>query len=157
MEQNHLSDTAFESLGLHESLHTGLREAGFEQCMPIQAAALPIALEGRDVAGQAQTGTGKSAAFLLATMHWLMSRPVAADKKGPWAIILAPTRELALQIHKDAERLGWFTGMDFACIYGGTGYESQRKALERGTDVLIGTPGRIMSTPSATPTGWPPI
>ena len=144
MEQNHLSDTTFESLGLHESLLTGLKEAGFEHCMPIQAETLPIALQGRDVAGQAQTGTGKSAAFLLATMHWLMSRPVAADKIGPWAIIIAPTRELALQIHKDAETLGWFTGMDFACIYGGTGYESQRKALERGADIVIGTPGRII-------------
>ncbi len=144
MEQNHLSDTRFESLGLHESLITGLQEAGFEHCTPIQAAALPIALKGRDVAGQAQTGTGKSAAFLLACMHRLMTHPVAAEKVGPWAIVLAPTRELALQIHKDAERLGWFTGMDFACIYGGTGYESQRKSLERGTDILIGTPGRII-------------
>lgn len=144
MEQNHLSDTRFESLNLHESLLTGLKEAGFEHCTPIQAEALPIALKGGDVAGQAQTGTGKSAAFLLACMHRLMTTPVAEDKTGPWAIILAPTRELALQIHKDAERLGWFTGMDFACIYGGTGYESQRKALERGTDILIGTPGRII-------------
>ncbi|MEX0386622.1 DEAD/DEAH box helicase [Spiribacter onubensis] len=144
MEQNHLSDTRFESLGLHESLLTGLQEAGFEHCTPIQAAALPIALKGRDVAGQAQTGTGKSAAFLLACMHRLMTNPVAAEKVGPWAIVLAPTRELALQIHKDAERLGWFTGMEFACIYGGTGYESQRKALEKGTDILIGTPGRII-------------
>ncbi len=144
MEQNHLSDTAFDSLELHPSLLTGLQEAGFNHCTPIQAAALPIALQGRDVAGQAQTGTGKSAAFLLACMHQLMTRPVAADKHGPWAIVLAPTRELALQIHKDAERLGWFTGMDFACIYGGTGYESQRKALEQGTDIVIGTPGRII-------------
>jgi ATP-dependent RNA helicase RhlB len=144
MENNHLSDVRFESLGLHQSLLTGLQEAGFEHCTPIQAGALPIALEGRDVAGQAQTGTGKSAAFLLACMHHLMTHPVAADKTGPWAIVLAPTRELALQIHKDAERLGDFTGMDFACIYGGTGYESQRKSLERGTDILIGTPGRII-------------
>jgi len=144
MEQNHLSETRFESLNLHESLLTGLKEAEFEHCTPIQAEALPIALKGGDVAGQAQTGTGKSAAFLLACMHRLMTTPVAEDKTGPWAIILAPTRELALQIHKDAERLGWFTGMDFACIYGGTGYESQRKALERGTDILIGTPGRII-------------
>ncbi len=144
MEQNHLSETKFDSLELHESLLIGLKEAGFEHCTPIQAGTLPIALKGRDVAGQAQTGTGKSAAFLLACMHHLMSRPVAADKTGPWAIILAPTRELALQIHKDAERLGWFTGMDFACIYGGTGYESQRKQLEVGTDIIIGTPGRII-------------
>ncbi len=144
MEQNHLSDSTFAAHDLHPSLMTGLEEIGFTHCTPIQAAALPIALRGRDVAGQAQTGTGKSAAFLLACMHRLMTVPVEEGKTGPWAIILAPTRELALQIHKDAERLGWFTGLDFACIYGGTGYESQRKSLERGTDILIGTPGRII-------------
>lgn len=144
MEQDHLSETTFESLALHESLLTGLKEAGFDRCTPIQAATLPLALQGKDIAGQAQTGTGKSAAFLLACMHLLMTTPVAADKRGPWAIALAPTRELALQIHKDAVRLGWFTGMEFACIYGGTGYESQRKALEAGADIVIGTPGRII-------------
>lgn len=144
MEQDHLSETTFESLALHESLLTGLKEAGFERCTPIQAATLPLALQRKDIAGQAQTGTGKSAAFLLACMHLLMTTPVAADKKGPWAIALAPTRELALQIHKDAVRLGWFTGMEFACIYGGTGYESQRKTLEGGADIVIGTPGRII-------------
>ncbi|MBS3786230.1 MAG: DEAD/DEAH box helicase [Gammaproteobacteria bacterium] len=144
MEQDHLSETTFESLALHESLLTGLKEAGFDRCTPIQAATLPLALERKDIAGQAQTGTGKSAAFLLACMHLLMTNPVAADKKGPWAIALAPTRELALQIHKDAVRLGWFTGMEFACIYGGTGYESQRKTLEAGADIVIGTPGRII-------------
>lgn len=144
MEQDHLSETTFESLALHESLLTGLKEAGFERCTPIQAATLPLALQRKDIAGQAQTGTGKSAAFLLACMHLLMTTPVAADKKGPWAIALAPTRELALQIHKDAVRLGWFTGMEFACIYGGTGYESQRKTLEAGADIVIGTPGRII-------------
>ena len=144
MEQDHLSETTFESLALHESLLTGLKEAGFERCTPIQAATLPLALQRKDIAGQAQTGTGKSAAFLLACMHLLMTNPVAADKKGPWAIALAPTRELALQIHKDAVRLGWFTGMEFACIYGGTGYETQRKTLEAGADIVIGTPGRII-------------
>lgn len=144
MEQDHLSKTTFESLALHESLLTGLKEAGFDRCTPIQAATLPLALQRKDIAGQAQTGTGKSAAFLLACMHLLMTTPVSADKRGPWAIALAPTRELALQIHKDAVRLGWFTGMEFACIYGGTGYESQRKTLEAGADIVIGTPGRII-------------
>ncbi len=144
MENNLSIETAFTSLGLHESLQLGLEEAGFTHCTPIQAVALPLALQGKDVAGQAQTGTGKSAAFLLATMHRLMTTPVAADKKGPWSVMLAPTRELALQIHKDAERLGWFTGMEFACIYGGTGYESQRLQLQRGVDILIGTPGRVI-------------
>ncbi|MQM36766.1 ATP-dependent RNA helicase RhlB [wastewater metagenome] len=144
MDKDHLTQTTFKSLGLHESLLTGLDEAGFTRCMPIQEATLPLALAGKDVAGQAQTGTGKSAAFLLATMHYLMTTPVAEGKSGPWAAILAPTRELALQIHRDAEKLGYFTGMEFACIYGGTGYDKQRRQLEGGVDVLIGTPGRII-------------
>lgn len=144
MEYDHLTDVRFESLGLHESLLLGLREAGFERCTPIQAETLPILLRKQDVAGQAQTGTGKSAAFLLACMHHLMTTPVEEGKSGPWAVVLAPTRELALQIHKDAERLGHFTGMRFACIYGGTGYESQRRTLEEGVDIMIGTPGRII-------------
>jgi len=144
MSDEHTTDVTFQSLGLHDSLLTGLNEAGYTHCTPIQAAALPIALEGRDVAGQAQTGTGKSAAFLLAAMHHLMTTPVPEDRTGPWAVVIAPTRELALQIHKDAEKLGYFTGMAFACIYGGTGYEAQRKQLERGVDILIGTPGRVI-------------
>jgi ATP-dependent RNA helicase RhlB len=144
MSEEHTTDVTFESLGLHESLLTGLNDAGYTHCTPIQAATLPIALGGRDVAGQAQTGTGKSAAFLLAAMHHLMTTPVAEDRTGPWAVMIAPTRELALQIHKDAEKLGYFTGMEFACIYGGTGYESQRQQLEAGVDILIGTPGRII-------------
>jgi len=144
MSDEHTTDVTFQSLGLHDSLLTGLNEAGYTHCTPIQAAALPIALEGRDVAGQAQTGTGKSAAFLLAAMHHLMTTPVPEDRTGPWAVVIAPTRELALQIHKDAEKLGYFTGMAFACIYGGTGYEAQRKQLEHGVDILIGTPGRVI-------------
>ncbi|WP_435101645.1 DEAD/DEAH box helicase [Arhodomonas sp. AD133] len=144
MDNDHLSETTFKSLGLHDSLLLGLEEAGFTHCMPIQAATLPLALKKRDVAGQAQTGTGKSAAFLLATMHHLMTTPIEEGKIGPWAVILAPTRELALQIHKDAEKLGYFTGMEFACIYGGTGYDKQRRQLEQGVDILIGTPGRII-------------
>jgi len=144
MSVDHLSDTRFDSLGLSRCLLDALDEIGYDYCTPIQAATLPIALTGKDVAGQAQTGTGKSAAFLLATMHHLMETPVAADKRGPWALILAPTRELALQIHKDAESLGRFTGMRFAAIYGGTGYEQQRRTLQQGVDLIIGTPGRII-------------
>lgn len=144
MEKNYLSDVPFTSLGLTESLLEGLEDTGFTYCTPIQAATLPLALKGMDIAGQAQTGTGKSAAFLLATLHYLMETPVDEDKVGPWAIILAPTRELALQVCKEAEVLGKYTGLVFAAIYGGTGYESQRRQLERGIDVVIGTPGRII-------------
>ncbi|MDN3518270.1 DEAD/DEAH box helicase [Aquisalimonas lutea] len=144
MENDLTTDVTFKSLGLTGSLQDGLDEAGFTHCTPIQAATLPLALQGRDVAGQAQTGTGKSAAFLLATMHYLMETPVEEDKRGPWAIMLAPTRELALQIHKDAEQLGRFTGLKCVAVYGGTGYDKQRKALEDEADIIIGTPGRII-------------
>ena len=77
-------------------------DAGFTYCTPIQDATLPLALAGHDIASQAQTGTGKTAAFLLSTLHYLMTTPVEDGLSGPWAIMLAPTRELALQIHKDA-------------------------------------------------------
>ena len=124
----------------------GTRDAGFEFCTPIQAAALPEALNGHDVEGQAQTGTGKSAAFLLATMHRLLSQPPRKDhKKGdPRALIFAPTRELAVQIHKDALVLGKHTGLRIGVVFGGTGYEQQREMLQAGLDILIGTPGRAI-------------
>jgi len=146
MTQNHLSDTRFDSLNLAPQILQGLEEAGFSQCTPIQAASLPLALEGKDIAGQAQTGTGKTAAFLLATYSHLLKNPAHEKRKKtqPRAVILAPTRELAIQIHKDAMTLGKHTGLKQELVYGGTGYESQRKALEEGVDVLIGTPGRII-------------
>jgi len=144
MKQDHLTDVTFRSLELTQCLLDGLDELGFTHCTPIQAETLPLALKGRDIAGQAQTGTGKSAAFLLAVMHYLMETPVEEGKVGPWVVILAPTRELALQIHKDARMLGKYTGMEFAAVYGGTGYDSQRRQLERGVDMVIGTPGRII-------------
>ncbi|MEE4375949.1 MAG: DEAD/DEAH box helicase [Candidatus Competibacteraceae bacterium] len=144
MEKNHLTTVRFASLGLHEALLESLEDAGLVYCTPIQAETLPLTLQGLDVAGQAQTGTGKSAAFLLATLHYLMETPVDEDKTGPWAVMLAPTRELALQIYNDAQLLGRYTGLRFAVVYGGTGYESQRRSLEGGIDVLIGTPGRLI-------------
>jgi ATP-dependent RNA helicase RhlB len=121
-------------------------EAGFERCTPIQAETLPIALSGRDVAGQAQTGTGKTAAFLVALFSDLLKRPAPATRPGNAvrALILAPTRELAVQIHKDAQALGMFTGLSLGLAFGGTDYEKQRRTLEQGVDVLIGTPGRII-------------
>jgi len=146
MTTHHLSEISFGDLGLPDDLLQGTRDAGFERCTPIQAATLPIALSGRDVAGQAQTGTGKSAAFLLAAFSHLSAHPPGSDRKrtSPRAIMLAPTRELAIQIHKDAEVLGRHTGLQLGLVYGGTGYDAQRKMLEAGVDVLIGTPGRII-------------
>ena len=145
MSDNHLSDLRFDSLSLHESVQAGIRDAGFEFCTPIQASTLPIALEPRDVAGQAQTGTGKTAAFLLATYQKLLaSQPDPEQQKQPRAFMLAPTRELAMQIAKDAEVLGKHTGFKIGLAYGGTDYEKQRRIIEGGIDILIGTPGRII-------------
>ncbi len=143
---SHLSDIPFSSLNLASELTKGVAACGFEYCTPIQAATLPQALTGKDIAGQAQTGTGKSAAFLLATMNKLVrhSSPGWREANQPRALILAPTRELAIQIHHDAETLGQFTGLKLGLAYGGTGYEKQRKAIEEGLDILIGTPGRII-------------
>ena len=146
MSNHHLTDRAFSTLNLPEPLNAGVRDAGFEFCTPIQAEALPIALTGGDVAGQAQTGTGKTAAFLLAAFNRLLNQPPSAERRAtqPRAIMLAPTRELAVQIHKDAEVLGRYTGFRLGLVFGGTGYDSQRRMLEAGVDVLIGTPGRII-------------
>ena len=149
----HLTDIRFADLSLPEPLLRGVQDAGFEFCTPIQVGTLPIALAGRDVAGQAQTGTGKTAAFLLAAFNYLLSHPLeggdpapARRRPGssPRAVMLAPTRELAIQIHKDAEALGRHAGFRLGLVYGGTGYDSQRRMLEEGIDVLIGTPGRII-------------
>jgi ATP-dependent RNA helicase RhlB len=145
MTADHLSDLRFDSLDLHESMLAGISDAGFEYCTPIQASTLPIALKEHDVAGQAQTGTGKTAAFLIAAYQRLLRHPPDSDqKKQPRVFILAPTRELAVQIARDAEDLGKHTGFTVALAFGGTDYEKQRRHIESGVDLLIGTPGRII-------------
>jgi len=146
MNDTHLSHQAFSDLALPDAVLSGVHKAGFTYCTPIQAATLPKALAGRDVAGQAQTGTGKTAAFLLALFDRLLrTEPVAGRRpQQPRALILAPTRELAIQIHKDAEVLGVDCGLRLQLAYGGTGYDTQRKGIEEGVDILIGTPGRLI-------------
>lgn len=146
MSEKHLTETLFSSFDLPKELLQGLDDAGFSYCTPIQEKTLPLALAGQDVAGQAQTGTGKTAAFLLATMALLLRKHASGKRKlnQPRALILAPTRELAIQIHKDAEQLGKHTGLKLALAYGGTGYETQKQTIEEGCDILIGTPGRII-------------
>jgi len=205
MQDTHLSDLKFSELNLHPKLLKGVEDAGFEYCTPIQALSLPLALNNEDVAGQAQTGTGKTAAFLLATFQRLIlddEREAAAaqaeskaaeadtsaeqksekpkeegkaetadagdentddkvkleaapekkqqskakqkDPKAIRALILAPTRELAIQIHKDAQDLVKHTDLKLGLAYGGTGFDSQKATLEAGVDVLIGTPGRVI-------------
>ncbi|MBV7317358.1 ATP-dependent RNA helicase RhlB [Shewanella sp. NIFS-20-20] len=146
MSETHLSTQKFADLPLHPKVLEALNENGFEFCTPIQAMSLPILLNHHDLAGQAQTGTGKTMAFLVATFNHLLT---TADTEGrqtnqPRAIIMAPTRELAIQIAKDANLLSKHTGLKTAIIYGGEGYDAQLNVLNKGVDVLIGTTGRII-------------
>jgi ATP-dependent RNA helicase RhlB len=145
-EQQPLTDTFFDSFDLHPNLLSGLRAAGFTRCTPIQALTLPLALDGRDVAGQAQTGTGKTGAFLVAVMQRLLTRTAFAERGAtdPRALIIAPTRELAIQIDKDFRSLGRDTGLKSALIYGGVDYDKQREQLRGGVDIVIATPGRLL-------------
>jgi ATP-dependent RNA helicase RhlB len=137
---------SFASLGLKPEVMAGIQQAGFVDCTPIQAQTLPLALAGRDVAGQAQTGTGKTAAFLVALYQALLTRAVAHNLAATSvrALIVAPTRELAVQIHRDALTLGAHTGLRHTVVFGGIDYEKQRQQLSEGCDVLIGTPGRLI-------------
>ncbi|KFN44103.1 ATP-dependent RNA helicase RhlB [Arenimonas oryziterrae] len=146
MTDKPLTDIAFSNFDLNPQVLAGLEAAGFTRCTPIQAMTLPIALAGRDVAGQAQTGTGKTLAFLVTLVNRLMTRPALANRgpADPRAMILAPTRELAIQIHKDAEKFGSALGLKFALVYGGVDYDKQKAMLQSGADVIIATPGRLI-------------
>lgn len=142
----HLTDIRFDGFDLDPRLIRGLADAGFERCTPIQAETLPLALSGRDVAGQAQTGTGKTLAFALAALQRLLTEDPVPERKPnqPRALVLAPTRELAVQVHKDIALLAGHSDFRTLAVFGGTGYQSQRQALEQGVDILIGTPGRLI-------------
>ncbi len=143
MKNTHLTNTRFCNLELSDSILQGLSAAGFDFCTPIQDRALPLSLRGKDVAGQAQTGTGKTAAFLLATFQHLINDE-SEKIRNPRALILAPTRELAIQIHKDAVSLGKFLDVKMALIYGGIDYQKQLLTLKNAPDIIIGTPGRVI-------------
>ena len=150
VEEVHGPDAAvgksFHDMPIHPVVLGNIARLGFVRMTPIQERTLPISLAGRDVAGQAQTGTGKTAAFLIAIMTRLLSHPPArkAGKPGPRALIVAPTRELAVQIEADAVGLGEGTGLRVGAVYGGVDYEKQRRMLTEGLDILIGTPGRLI-------------
>lgn len=136
----------FSDLDLPEPVRRGIEAAGFTSCTPIQEAALPLALRGKDLAGQSQTGTGKTAAFLIAAFTHCLRHP--APPKGPIpaprVLIIAPTRELVVQIESDARLLGEFTGLKILAVYGGIDYAKQRDSLAGGVDLLVGTPGRLI-------------
>ena len=135
----------FGDLPLHKEVLFGVQAAGFKYCSPIQAMALPELLNGRDLAGKAQTGTGKTAAFLLAVFTKLLNNPLSERKNAtPRVLILAPTRELAIQIYKDSCQLGVFTGLKSLVVFGGMDHEKQRRTLLGPIDLLVGTPGRVI-------------
>ncbi len=128
----------FTDLDLKPELHETIREAGYEECTPIQEKIIPVALEGRDLTGMAQTGTGKTAAFLIPILQ--MIEPSGEVQ----ALIVTPTRELAIQVTGEGEKLGSRLGIKVAAIYGGTSIGHQRKAIFSGVDIVVGTPGRLV-------------
>jgi ATP-dependent RNA helicase RhlB len=146
MSDNHLTKIRFDQFELAPEILQGIQDAGFTYCTPIQAETLPILLEGRDLAGQAQTGTGKTAAFLVATLQHLLDHPADERRRPnqPRALMVAPTRELAVQIYNDAQTLTKHTDFTSMVVFGGTGYDQQRRQLGEGVDLLIGTPGRLI-------------
>jgi ATP-dependent RNA helicase RhlB len=143
--KDHLSELYFSDLPLPHSVRAGIAACGFIRATPIQAATIPLLLKGQDVAAQAQTGTGKTAAYLISILTKLVKRPRSARTSGaPRALIVAPTRELAVQIQEDARALGHFVKPRIVTVFGGIDYGKQRDQLRAGCDLLIGTPGRLL-------------
>lgn len=142
-----LPDISFGSLDLAPSLMRGIEGLGFEKCSPIQAQILPHTLEGHDAIGKAQTGTGKTAAFLITLFNDLLNNPIEGERylAEPRAVILAPTRELVMQIADDARQLGKYTGVSTVTLIGGADYAKQlAKVNDRVTDIVVATPGRLI-------------
>jgi ATP-dependent RNA helicase DeaD len=130
----------FDELNLSPELQRAITEMGYEEASPIQSAAIPVLLEGKDVIGQAQTGTGKTAAFSIPAIEG-----VNGDSRDVQVIVLCPTRELAVQVSGEIQKLGKYKrGLAVVPIYGGSSYDRQFRALERGVQIVIGTPGRVM-------------
>ncbi len=136
--------TTFQSLGLSTPLLRGVVAAGYTTPTPIQAAAIPVALSGADLTGCAQTGTGKTAAFVLPLLDRLAQRPSQAKRRPVRALVIAPTRELALQVETAVCAYGTHTGLRSTAVYGGVGMGGQISAFRRGIDVVSATPGRLL-------------
>jgi ATP-dependent RNA helicase RhlB len=141
---DHLTDVYFADLKLPHAVSAGIAGCGFVRATPIQAATLPLLLAGQDVAAQAQTGTGKTAAYLVAIFTRFVRAKRHKASPNPRALIVAPTRELAVQIQDDARALGHFVKMRIVTVFGGIDYGRQRDQLRAGCDLLIGTPGRLL-------------
>lgn len=143
MTSKSMNTPEFKQFALDERLLRVLDDIGFKNCTPIQGECLPLLLDGHDIAGQAQTGTGKTAAFLLTIFHFLLTKQPEKNSNLR-ALIVAPTRELAIQIHKDAVTFNQHCGLRLGLVYGGIDYEKQRASLADGVDILVGTPGRLI-------------
>ena len=131
----------FSEFNLNENLQKGIEGAGYVTCTPVQEQVLNASLEGRDLYVQSQTGTGKTAAFLVSIIQELLTRTDVQNKK---ALIMVPTRELAVQVQEEAEKLSKFTQLKCESFYGGVGYDKQVTSLKKGVDIIIGTPGRVI-------------
>ncbi|MBP5437901.1 MAG: DEAD/DEAH box helicase [Treponema sp.] len=131
----------FTEFSLHEKLQQGIAGAGYVECTPVQEQVLKNSLEGRDLYVQSQTGTGKTAAYLVSIIQQMLSRQDVAGKK---ALVMVPTRELAVQVQEEAEKLCSATELVCSSFYGGVGYDKQVAALKKGVDIMIGTPGRVI-------------
>ena len=136
--------TSFANLGLSEALLRALADEGYATPTPIQAKAIPHVLAGRDLFGCAQTGTGKTAAFALPLIDRLRETPRKPEPRRCRVLVLAPTRELAAQIHQSFLAYGRHSGLRAAVIYGGVGQQPQARAMMHGVDVLVATPGRLL-------------
>ncbi|UOQ77474.1 DEAD/DEAH box helicase [Hymenobacter sp. 5516J-16] len=138
--ENEKEKMKFSELTLSEEMQRAITEVGYEEASPIQAGAIPVLLAGRDVIGQAQTGTGKTAAFSIPAIEL-----IDTDSREVQALVLCPTRELAVQVSGEIQKLGKYKrGLAVVPIYGGSSYDRQFRALERGVQIVIGTPGRVM-------------
>ena len=135
----------FHDLDLHPRLMRGIHALGWQHCTPIQGEILPGTLKGKDMAGRAQTGTGKTAAFLISIINHCLNKPLENQKPGhPRALIIAPTRELAMQIAEDSQGLNRFTGLRTVVLYGGMDYNKQERQLDDIVDIVVATPGRLL-------------
>ena len=130
--------TKFQDLGLSDNVLHGIKDHGFEEAFPIQEAVIPVLLSGRDVVGQAHTGSGKTAAFALSMLNDIK------PKQGIQGLIMAPTRELAMQISEEIKKFGKHTGIRIATVYGGQGMGIQLDTLHKGVEIVVATPGRLI-------------
>src|ERR1700731_305592 len=129
---------SFQEMGLMDAVVHGVQSLGFVEPTPVQERCIPLILQGRDVIGSAQTGTGKTAAFALPILSRLKER------RGPRCLVLEPTRELALQVETAFQYYARFTEIEIGVVYGGVGYDRQKKLIQFGVDVVVATPGRLL-------------